>query len=310
MTPTHKQTPKVTPYTPIEVAGIGELLWDIFPSHKRVGGAPANFAFHCRQLGIMAAPVSSVGKDELGESLLQSLSELDVVISHIHRSHDFNTGTVQVTLSPDGKPSYQIAKNTAWDHIPFTPELKTLANSLAAVCFGSLGQRSALSRATIHTFLESMPADSIKIFDVNLRQNDFNRELIEQSLRLATILKLSDEELPILAIYFNLPGNPASQLQSLRTAFDLDLIAYTRGAEGSLLVSARESDDHPGVTCQPVDSVGAGDSFTAAMCTGLLRGWPLSQVNQFANEIAAFVCSQAGATPSLPDHLVRERSHS
>lgn len=287
------------------VAGIGELLWDVFPSHKRPGGAPANFAFHCHQLGAEAYPVSCVGTDELGRRIRDELREIGVDTRHVLESDAFPTGTVQVTLNDEGKPSYQIFENVAWDHIPLTSGLEGLAAKLDAVCFGSLSQRSAVSRETIHSFVRHMPRDALKIFDVNLRQSFFSKEQVEGSLRLASILKLSDEELPVLAGYFGLRGDVMAQLNGLRERFNLKLVAYTRGPDGSVLVRSDEVDDAPGEKgLVVVDSVGAGDSFTAALCMGALKGWPLNKMNVFANRVAAFVCSQKGATPTLPEHLI------
>ena len=286
------------------VAGIGELLWDVFPHHKRLGGAPANFAFHCHQLGAKAYPVSCVGTDELGRRIRDELREMGVDASYVLESDTFPTGTVQVSLNDKGKPSYQIFENVAWDHIAFTSGLKALAAKLDAVCFGSLSQRSAVSRETIRSFLQNMPQEALKIFDVNLRQSFFSKEQVEGSLRLASILKLSDEELPVLAGYFGLRGDVMAQLNGLGERFDLKLVAYTRGPDGSVLIRGAEIDDAPGQEGLAVDSVGAGDSFTASLCMGVLKGWPLNKVNIFANRVATFVCSQKGATPVLPEHLI------
>lgn len=286
------------------VAGIGELLWDVFPHHKRLGGAPANFAFHCYQLGAKAYPVSCVGTDELGRRIRDELREIGVDASYVLESDTFPTGTVQVTLNDKGKPSYQIYENVAWDHIPFTSGLEALAAKLDAVCFGSLSQRSAVSRETIRSFVQHMPQEALKIFDVNLRQSFFSKEQVEGSLRLASILKLSDEELPVLAGYFGLRGEVMAQLNGLSELFDLKLVAYTRGPDGSVLIRGDEVDDAPAQEGIAVDSVGAGDAFTASLCMGVLKGWPLNKMNMFANRVATFVCSQKGATPTLPEHLI------
>jgi len=286
------------------VAGIGELLWDVFPHHKRLGGAPANFAFHCYQLGAKAYPISCVGRDELGRRILDELREMGADTSFVLENDTFPTGTVRVTLNDKGKPSYHIFEDVAWDHIVFTSGLKALAAKLDAVCFGSLSQRSTVSREAIRSFVQHMPREALKIFDVNLRQSFFSKEQIEGSLQLASILKLSDEELPVLAGYFGLRGDVMAQLNGLRERFDLKLVAYTRGPDGSLLVGSEEVDDAPGQEGLAVDSVGAGDSFTASICMGVLKGWPLNKVNEFANRVATFVCSQKGATPTLPEHLI------
>ncbi|MBM9520107.1 carbohydrate kinase [Desulforhopalus vacuolatus] len=285
------------------VAGIGELLWDVFPTHKSLGGAPANFACHCNRLGATASLVSCIGADPLGELICNRLRETGVDTLRVMESDMYPTGTVKVVLNA-GKPTYEIREDVAWDHITCGDELKTFAATLDAVCFGSLSQRAGESRAAIRSFLQHVPDGALKFFDVNLRQNFFSKELIEDSLCRANILKLSDEELPVLAGYFGLQGDTLEQLHQLHEIFSLRLIAYTRGSDGSVLVSADEVDDSPGLPVKVVDTVGAGDSFTAALCMGLLRGWPLKKVNAFANEVATFVCSQKGATPVLPGRLV------
>jgi fructokinase len=287
-------------------AGIGELLWDVFPNHKRLGGAPANFACHCNQLGAESYPVSCLGADPLGTEIRDRLQEMGVNATYVMESDAFPTGTVDVVLNAAGKPTYQIHEDVAWDHIPYSDKLKELSARLDAVCFGSLSQRSGESRGTIRSFLQQMPDSALKIFDVNLRQHFYSKEQIEESLQLANILKLSDEELPVLAGYFGLEGDTAAQLGMLREQFGLRLVAYTRGPDGSLLVGVYENDDFPGCEGRAVDSVGAGDSFTAALCMGVLKGWSLSDVNRFANEVATFVCSQKGATPDFPAELIRK----
>ena len=286
------------------IAGIGELLWDVFPEQKRLGGAPANFACHCKQFGEDAYSVSCIGFDSLGKSILEELKNIGVDTSYVIESKEHKTGRVNVSLNNQGKPIYEIIENVAWDYIPFTPNIQKLSQTLDAVCFGTLAQRSKVSRNTIQTFLKYMPKDSLKIFDVNLRQSFYSKKLIEESLRLANILKLSDEELPILADYFKLEGDVPDQIKKIQIKFDLDLIAYTRGANGSLLLRRSETDDFPGLKTNAIDSVGAGDSFTASLCIGLLRGWSLDKINLFANKVASFVCSRKGATPILPNSLI------
>jgi fructokinase len=285
------------------VAGVGELLWDIFPEGKRLGGAPVNFSYHCRQLGATGYSVSAVGNDELGAEIravlvAKSLPDLFVAMDETHP-----TGTVQVTLE-NGKPSYEICEGVAWDHIPMSGKLETLAKKTDAVCFGSLAQRNDVSRATIHAFLDAMRPDALKIFDVNLRQTFFSKEIIEASLVHSNILKLSDEELPVLSDLFGIFGSVSEQLEALRAKFDLKLIAYTRGPDGSLLVAADEASDHPGCPGEAINSVGAGDSFTATLCMGLLNQKPLAEINHHANRMATFVCSQDGATPVLRADLL------
>lgn len=290
-------------HTPPKVAGIGEVLWDIFPDGSLLGGAPTNFACHCRQLGADAHVVSCVGNDDLGRQAIAGLKQRDVGVSYLQQHDARPTGSVAVTLDKKGKPTYDILQNVAWDYLTFTPELATFAPSLDAACFGVLGQRSEASRQTIRSLLQKMPSHALKILDVNLRKPFFSKTLVQESLTLATVLKLSDEELPVLASYFDLTGSAIEQLVALRERFDLSLVAYTRGPEGSLLVGADETVTTRGVEMTVVDSVGAGDSFTAALCMGLLKSLPLADVNVFANRVAGYVCSQKGACPKLPDHL-------
>ncbi len=292
-----------------KIVGIGELLWDMLPDGGRLGGAPTNFACHCHQLGGEAYPVSCVGDDDLGRRARAGLEHLGVSTEYIQQSATHPTSRVLVSLDNAGKPSYEILADVAWDHLEFTSNLKNLATSLNAACFGVLAQRTAGSRETIRTFLRQMPERALKILDVNLREPFFSKELVSESLELATILKLSDEELPVLSGYFALEGSVIERLADLRKRFSLDLIAYTRGPDGSILMGADETDENHGFEVIAVDSVGAGDSFTAALCTGLLRGKSLAEVNTFANRVAAFVCSQNGATPELPADLTGKWNH-
>lgn len=287
------------------VVGIGELLWDVFPDGRRLGGAPVNFACHCNQLGVTAYPVSCLGEDEPGCGIRNALEALKVDRTYVASDANYPTGTVQVTLDQRGKPSYEICQGVAWDAIPFTPALERLAVKADAACFGSLAQRNQMSRETILSFLGAMRPEALRIFDINLRQSFFTRKIIQGALRISNVLKLSDEELPVLAEMFELAGSAEDQLRSLLQRFGLRLIAYTRGPEGSLLLTPAETDDQPAYPATVVDSVGAGDSFTAAMCVGLLNHAPLAKVNAFANRVAGFVCSQKGATPVFPENISR-----
>ncbi len=285
--------------------GVGEIVWDMFPEGRRLGGAPVNFACHCRQLGAEAYPVSCVGADPLGREIRRVLSSLHVDPSYVVEDAAYPTGTVGVTLDGKGKPSYEIRQGVAWDILPMSGKLEELAQRTDAVCFGSLGQRSAVSRSTIQAFLVRMRPEALKIFDVNLRQRFYSKTIIEESLRLANILKLSDEELPVIERMFGLSGSVCERLAELVDLFNLQLIAYTCGANGSLLVTLDEINQHPGIFCDVVDSVGAGDSFAAALCMGLLNGETLAEINQHANRVATFVCSQSGATPELPAEIIK-----
>ena len=284
------------------VVGIGEMLWDVFPEGKKLGGAPLNFSHHCCQLGATAHPVSAVGADPDGAEIRQILALKNLPDAHVQTDKEHPTGRVNVTLQ-NGKPSYEILAEVAWDYIRFDQNLRDLASRADAVCFGSLAQRSSVSRATILAFLEAMRPEALRIFDVNLRQNFYSKEILETSLRQSNIFKLSDEELPTLARFFDLSGQVLDQLQALRQMFDLRLVAYTRGGEGSLLVTANETSDHPGFPTQVKDTVGAGDSFTATLCMGLLKNLPPNEINRRACQVAAFVCTQSGATPTLPPHI-------
>ena len=284
------------------VVGLGEILWDVYPKGKQLGGAPLNFSHHCAQLGAEAYPVSAVGADADGEEIRQILAAKNLPDLHVQTDPAHPTGRVNVTLK-DGKPTYEILRDVAWDYIRFDENLRNLAARADAACFGSLAQRNSASREAIHAFLDAMRPDSLRIFDINLRQDFYSREIIESSLRRANILKLSDEELPVLAAMFDLPGDASAQLRRLRELFDLRLVAYTRGGSGSLLLTATESSDHLGLPTEVLDTVGAGDSFTATLCTGLLQNLPLAEINIRANRVAAFVCSQVGATPTLPRHI-------
>ena len=284
------------------VVGLGEVLWDVFPEGKKLGGAPLNFSHHCAQLGARAFPVSAVGADADGEEIRRILASKNLPDSFVQTDPAHPTGRVDVTLQ-DGKPNYEICEGVAWDHIPMNENLRVLASEADAVCFGSLAQRSPVSRATIHAFLEAMRPDALRIFDVNLRQIFYSKEILEASLRKSNVFKLSDEELPVVAEMFGLEGDVSAKLRSLRGMFALRLVALTRGSEGSLLVTADEISDHPGFPAKVVDTVGAGDSFTATLCMGLLQNLSLDEINQRAGRVASFVCSQSGATPPLPLHI-------
>ncbi len=278
-------------------------MWDVFPSGPRFGGAPANYASHAASLGANSRMISSVGRDELGARALKSLRELGVDTSAVQQG-DFPTGAVHIELDAEGKASYDFLDNTAWDHLEWTAELEQLSAKTDAVCFGTLGQRSPQSQQTIRRFVSATPASCLRIFDVNLRPPYYSDDAIFESLKIANVLKLNDEELPILANLCELSGNDREVMQSLSQRFDLQLVALTRGAHGALLIRGFEVSDHAGVATQVVDTVGAGDAFTAAMTVGLLAGMDLDRVNERASQVATYVCSQAGATPRLPDSIV------
>jgi len=287
------------------IVALGEVLWDVFPDDSHFGGAPANFACHSAALGAEAWVVSAVGEDELGRRAIATLQHHGVHTEAVATDSQHPTGQVLVTLDDVGVPTYRIAEDTAWDHITWGEKLVPLAARCDAACFGSLGQRSPVSRAAIRHFLRSTLPDALRVFDVNLRQHFYDRETIEESLQIASALKLNDEELPILAGMFEIFGETERDLLGMLTArFELRLVALTRGAKGSVLLAAGEYDECESPPAEVVDTVGAGDAFTAALITGFLRELPLSTINRHANAVASYVCSQPGATPALPRDLL------
>jgi fructokinase len=288
------------------VIGLGELLWDVLPSGPRMGGAPANFACHAQALGASGAIVSSVGMDDLGGRLLETLGELGVATGGLSRDEECPTGTVDVELGTDGQPCFTIHDGVAWDRIGVhEPALRMMSES-SAVCFGTLGQRFAQSRRSIRELLRATRPSALRVFDANLRQHFYSREIVHESLELANVMKLSDSELPVIADLLELRGDVRDQLAALLDRYGLRMIAYTRGAAGSLLWDGIDWCEHPGLPAEVKDTIGAGDSFTAATTLGLLQEWPAEWISATANEVAAHVCSFVGAIPPMPD-ILRER---
>ncbi len=290
------------------VVGLGEVLWDMLPGGKRFGGAPANFAYHAKALGGAAYVVSCVGADAAGEEILAELDRLGLSRQFVAVDAEHATGTVSVALDAAGKPNYVIHEGVAWDFIAPRPELLGLARRANAVCFGSLAQRSPMSRTTIRDFLAAAADDCLRVFDVNLRQHYYNADTVAVGLELADVLKLSDEEFPIIARLLGIEGDGQEILAALCRRYNLRLIALTRGADGSLLWTPAGSSLHPGFPAKVADTVGAGDAFTAAVVLGLLRHLSLDAINAMANRVAAYVCSQPGATPPMPEEIVGEGS--
>jgi len=287
------------------IVGLGEVLWDVFPDGAKFGGAPANFA--CSVAGLsgddmQVIVVSSVGDDEFGGRGIAALDEKGVDINYVTRQ-DRPTGTVHVALNDKGQASYTFASDTAWDHLTWSSELRQLAARVDAVCFGSLGQRSDESRATINAFLEATRPNCLRVFDVNLRPPFFSDEVILTSLQRANVLKLNEDELPVLAALCGMSGTDTEILRQLAARFELLAVALTRGALGAILIRDQEVSDLAGVETTVVDTVGAGDSFTAAFVLGLLGGEELDAIHRHARSVAAYVCSQAGATPAMPSTL-------
>jgi fructokinase len=280
------------------VAGIGELLWDVLPTGKQVGGAPCNFAFHAMQAGCESIVFSAVGNDQPGDELLSALAGLNLNCEYIQRN-SFPTGTVTVTLNEKGHPQYVIHENTAWDNILFNTKTESKIKELDAVCFGSLGQRNSVSAATIQRLLEALKPGCLKVFDINLRQHFYSPEIITKSLEFATVLKLNDEELPVLSELFALTGEVKNQLTQLLSRFNLRTVVYTMGEKGSIIMTGNEYSFIESPKVVVADTVGAGDSFTAVIVSGLLKGAPLSKVHEMATRVAAYVCTQKGATPVI-----------
>lgn len=283
------------------IVGMGEVLWDVLPEGKKIGGAPSNFAYHVSQFGYDSRVVSAVGRDESGDEILDVFQEKQ--LKHQLERVDYPTGSVQVTLDEAGVPCYEIKENVAWDNIPFTDDLKRLALSTHAVCFGSLAQRSAVSRATINRFLDTMPdiEGQLKIFDINLRQNFYTREVLSESFRRCNVLKINDEELVTISRMFGYPGiDLQDKCWILLAKYNLKMLILTCGTNGSYVftpgvVSFQETPKVP-----VADTVGAGDSFTAAFCASILKGISIPESHKFAVEVSAYVCTQSGAMPELP----------
>lgn len=278
-----------------KIIGLGEILWDMLPTGKQLGGAPANFAYHVCRLGGNGWAVSAISDDELGREIKNTLStkKLNTILEEVNEP----TGNVQVTLDAAGVPTYDITEGVAWDHIPFTERIGNLAKETSAVCFGTLAQRSPESRATIHKFIESMPAGSLKVFDINLRQKYYDENIISDSLRLADILKINDEELEIVSRMLCLSGTSEERCRAISREFNLKFVILTMGGDGSKVIL--EDSVHlstPG-KINIVDTVGAGDSFTAAFMLAYLRGESIEKAHTLATEVSSYVCTKAGAMP-------------
>lgn len=285
------------------VVGLGEVLWDLLPAGKQLGGAPANFAYQAHVLGAEAWPVSCVGNDPLGHEILERLRAVGLPTDGVAIDPSAPTGTVSIELAADGQPRFTIHENVAWDRLVASGNVLSVMRRADAVCFGTLAQRSKTSQVTIRSLLSAVPNDALRIFDINLRQQYYSGELIESSLAVANVLKINDQELPVVAQLLHLQGRPSDQMAELAKRYGLRLTALTRGAAGSLLYADGQFSDHPGLSAKVADTVGAGDAFTAMMTLGFLAGWSLEEINRRANELAAYVCSQPGAMPPLPPEL-------
>ena len=294
------------------VIGVGEVLWDLLLTGPQLGGAPANFAYHAHALGSQAQVITRVGNDDYGREIIRRFHEMGLPETGVQIDETAPTGTAKVALSGDGLAHFTIQENVAWDSMAVTDEAVAVARRADAICFGSLGQRCEASRNTIQYLVAATPPDALRVFDINMRQQFYSSDVVEKSFRLANVLKLNDDELPRLADMFSLTGSTEDQIGQLAQTFSLRLVALTRGPNGSLLYQKDNGEvrwsDCPSRPIKVVDTVGAGDSFTAALVLGLLRKMDLDEINTVANEVARYVCSQPGATPALPIEFARRFS--
>lgn len=285
------------------IVGLGEALWDCLPEGRKLGGAPANFAYHTGQFGYDSLAISAVGNDVLGKETLDEFGKKGV--KYLMPEVDYQTGTVQVELDSEGIPTYDIKEGVAWDNIPFTPEVEEAAKNCRAVCFGSLAQRSSVSRQTIQKFLEATPKDCLKIFDINLRQNFYTKEIIINSLQHANILKINDEELVLIGRLFGYPGlDIENKCWLLLGKYNLDMLVLTCGVNGSYVFAPNLKSFQETPSVEVADTVGAGDSFTGAFTSAILSGMPLPDAHKLAVDVSAYVCTQNGAMPKLPKELL------
>lgn len=288
------------------VVGMGEALWDVLPEGKKIGGAPANFAYHAAQFGLRSCVVSAVGNDDSGREILDTLTEKG--LNYLIEMVDYPTGTVQVELDGAGIPQYDIKEDTAWDNIPYTPELRELAGKARAVCFGSLAQRSETSRNTINRFLDDMPEEEgrLVVFDVNLRQNFYTKEILSRSMRRCDVLKINDEEITEVSRLFDIPGSDFEEIsRRLLERFNLKMLILTCGVKGSYVFTPDGASFQPTPKVKVADTVGAGDSFTASFISAILKGKSVAEAHALAVETSAFVCTQKGAMPVLPERITR-----
>ncbi len=297
---------------PIIVAGIGEVLWDIVGEQETLGGAPVNFAFNAAQLGASAYAISAVGDDERGNRAIKLLQNKSINVDYIQTTRQ-ETGYVLADTDDKGVASYQFPDNIAWDNLTVNSAICKLIKKLDVICFGSLAQRSKSTRETIYHYLalasnaqekNQGTIQTLKVFDLNIRQNFYSKAIIERSLQFANILKLNDDELVLMQHLFSLKGTQAEQLKQLLNNYNLSLVALTRGQKGSVLVTDDEKSEHTGFPCQVVDTIGAGDAFTAAVVLGWLKGLSLAQINHQANYLASTVCQRAGAMNDIPKDVI------
>ncbi len=287
------------------VVGLGEVLWDVLPEGKKLGGAPANFAYHAGQFlgqdNTMA--ISALGEDALGDETIEALREHG--LNDLMPRVPYPTGTVQVTLAEGGIPTYDIRENVAWDNIPFDHDIQHIARNCRAVCFGSLAQRNVVSRETIHRFLDATPADCLKIFDINLRQQFYTKDIIQESIRRCNVLKINDEELVLIGRMFGYPGlDIENKCWLILGKYNLDMLVLTCGTNGSYVFTPGQMSFQETPKVKVADTVGAGDSFTGSFVAAILNGKLVTEAHKLAVEVSAFVCTQNGAMPTLPAELL------
>lgn len=284
------------------IVGLGEALWDCLPEGRKIGGAPANFAFHASQFGYEAWVVSAIGNDALADETIAALERngLNLEMPRV----DFPTGMVDVALDEEGVATYDIKAGSAWDNIPFTPQIQALAERCRAVCFGSLSQRSEVSRQTVYRFLDAVPEDCLRVFDINLRQNFYTKNVICESLRRCDILKINDEELVEIARMFGYPGlDLENKCWLIIGKYNLKMLILTCGANGSYVFSEGKMSYVETPKVAVADTVGAGDSFTGSFIASILKGLSIPEAHHRAVEVSAYVCTQNGAMPALPERL-------
>jgi fructokinase len=286
------------------IVGLGEILWDLFPAGRQLGGAPANFAYITSLLGNRGITASRLGQDDLGRAATVRLKELGLDTMFLQKDPQHPTGTVRVEVDPKGQPCFEISQSVAWDFLEWTPQWQELAAEADAVCFGSLAQRSPQSQSTIRSCLRATRPQCLRVFDVNLRQKFFDAAVLDESMKMASIVKLNHEELPKIMRLLQGDGelreheSQESSARHLLDLYQLRLVCVTRGNEGSLLMTSTERSVHAGFRVKVADTVGAGDAFTAALVCEYLRGASLAQMNEAANHVGAWVASQNGATPA------------
>jgi fructokinase len=285
---------------PALVIGLGEVLWDMLPSGKVLGGAPANFAYMANVLGERGMVASRVGTDPSGHEVCSTMQELGLGVCYIQHDEVHETGSAHVSLDSAGQPSFTIKEPVAWDFMQWTPSWEQLSAKADVVCFGSLAQRSGISASTIERFLGNMRKDAVRVFDANLRQSFYSEGVLFKSFRHADIVKINEQELLQIALVFKLgSGSQETLARTLLREVDLELVCITRGSRGSMLVSKNEAVEHQGLQVEVIDSVGTGDAFVACLVHYYLRGHSLKEISELADRFASWVATQRGATPPI-----------